>query len=305
MANIYLAFEQEEREKYLEILVGSNLDSTMFQEHADDDTEIILGAPNLIVDLLPKVPNLKWVQASWAGVEPLVLASKKNYILTNARGIFGQLISEFVFGYILFIEKNIQNKLDSQKQKIWDRELPTSLSGKTIGLLGVGSIGSEIARIAKAFNLTVRGYTASTEGSLNVDHYFHGENIYQFAMDLDYLVCILPNTTKTKNLVDRTFLANLPSRCIVFNVGRGQTLDELALADMLETGKLRGAVLDVFKHEPLPVDSPLWHTKNLYVTGHTSGPSFAENVANLFLENLRLYQEHKQLKYQVDFDKEY
>jgi phosphoglycerate dehydrogenase-like enzyme len=268
--------------------------------------DIVLGAPSMIAKELGNLPNLKWVQSTWAGVEPLLDPSlRRDYILTNARGVFGGLMSEFVFGYLLAHERKIFELSEAQQHKEWRHFLTGTLRGKTIGLLGVGSIGAEVARTAKFFNMTVRGYTRSSEDCEYVDEYFHVGELLKFANGLDYLISILPNTKETRKLVDADLLSALPPHCVFINVGRGSAVDESALVDALENTKLAGAVLDVFEQEPLPKEHPFWVTKNLQMTFHTSAPSFPEDIAKVFIENYRLYIEGKPLKFQVDFGRGY
>lgn len=276
--------------------------------------EIVLGSPSMIAKELDNLPNVKWIQSTWAGVEPLLDPSLRcDYTLTNARGVFGDLMSEFVFGYLLAHERKIFELAQAQQRKEWMRSLTGTLRGKIIGLLGVGSIGAEVARTAKFFGMTVRGYTRSSEDCEFVDEYFHafpplpegegrGEGLLKFANGLDYLVAILPNTKETRKIVDAELLSALPPHCVFINVGRGSAVDESALVEALENDKLAGAVLDVFEQEPLPQEHPFWTTKNLQMTFHTSAPSFPEDIAKVFIENYRLYIEGKPLKYQVDFD---
>lgn len=271
-----------------------------------DESDIVLGEPNLIREALSHLPTLKWIQSTWAGVEPLLDSSlRQDYILTNARGVFGGLMSEYVIGYLLAHERRIFERMAAQKNKQWDKSLTGTLRGKTIGLLGVGSIGAEVARAAKFFDMQVRGYTKSSETSKHVDNYFHGHDLLAFANGLDYLVSILPNTKETKKIVDANLLGELPSHAVFINVGRGSAVDESALIEALEQNRLAGAILDVFEQEPLPKEHPFWTTKNLTMTFHTSAPSFPEDIARVFIENYRLYVEGKPLKYQVDFEKGY
>ena len=284
-------------------LVAAELPEVNIFIEPTDECEIVLGAPSLIAKELTNLPNLKWVQSTWAGVEPLLdPALRRDYVLTNARGVFGGLMSEFVFGYLLAHERKIFELAKAQREKEWMRFLTGTLRFKTIGLLGVGSIGAEVARTAKFFGMTVRGYTRKSETSTQVDKYFHGDELQNFAQGLDYLVSILPNTKGTHKIVDAKLIAKLPPHCVFINVGRGSAADESALVDALENDKLAGAVLDVFEQEPLPKEHPFWSTKNLQMTFHTSAPSFPEDIAKVFIENYRLYIEGKPLKYQVDFD---
>lgn len=287
-------------------LVAAELPDVNILTEPTDECEIALGAPSMIAKELDNLPNVKWVQSTWAGVEPLLDPSlRRDYVLTNARGVFGGLMSEFVFGYLLAHERKIFELAQAQQRREWMRFLTGTLRGKTIGLLGVGSIGAEVARTAKFFGMTVRGYTRSSEDCEFVDEYFHGDVLLMFADKLDYLVSILPNTKDTRKLVDADLLSALPPHCVFINVGRGSAVDESALISALENDKLAGAVLDVFEQEPLPQEHPFWTTKNLQMTFHTSAPSFPEDIAGVFIENYRLYIEGKPLKYQVDFERGY
>ena len=269
------------------------------------EVDILFGEPDLIRDVLATFPALAWVQATWAGVEPLLdPALRRDYILTNARGMFGALMSEFVFGYLLLHERKILQRLKAQREQRWDSTLTGTLRGKTIGLLGVGSIGAELARTAKFFGMTVRGFTRSSEGCPDVDEYFHAD-LPAFVSKLDYFVSVLPNTAATRHIIDEQVLSALPNHAIFINVGRGSAVDESALVEALETGAIAGSVLDVLGQEPLPAGHPLWFAPNTFITSHTSAPSFPQDIARLFIENYRLYAEGKPLKYVVDFERGY
>jgi phosphoglycerate dehydrogenase-like enzyme len=301
-----LAILSKQAEAYRRFVEAANLPELEISTSPSADCEIVFGEPNLIREHLPKLLSLKWAQATWAGVEPLLdPALRRDYILTNARGVFGPLMSEFVFGYLLLHERKILQRLEAQKQSKWDPTLTGTLRGKTIGLLGVGSIGAHLASTAKHFGMTVRGYTRASETSKQVDKYFHGADLLEFISGLDYLVSVLPNTSETRKIVDAELFSALPSSAIFLNVGRGSAVDEAALVEALETGKLAGAVLDVFEQEPLPAGHPFWKTKNLFITSHTSAPSFPKDIAEIFVENYKLFIDGKPLKYQVDFEKGY
>lgn len=270
------------------------------------DAEIVLGAPNVIRDALPNLSRVKWIQSIYAGVEPLVDPSqRRDYVLTNARDVFGEPMSEYVFGYLLFLEKRMLERIQSQQAHQWQRTEPGMLRGKTIGLLGVGSIGAHLAETAKHFGMKVHGYTRSSETSTQVDRYFHGDDLLQFAKGLDYVVSVLPRVKETDKLVDAAFLNALPSHAVFVNVGRGNSVDEAALVNALKEGKLAAAILDVFEKEPLPPDHPFWDTPNLYMTYHTSAISYPNDLVRVFFENYNLYIQGKPLKYVVDFEQGY
>ena len=269
------------------------------------DCDLVFGDPPLLKEVIPLLPRLKWVQAAWAGVEPLLdPALRRDYILTNARGVFGPLISEYIFGYLLLHERHILQHLESQKQNRWNKLLTGTLRGKTLGLMGVGSIGAHVAGTAQHFGMTVRGFTRASEACSDVDSYFHAD-LPAFATGLDYLVNTLPNTRMTHQLIDSSLLAALPAHALFLNVGRGSAVDESALAEALSQGRLRGAVLDVFQQEPLPPDHIFWRTPNLIITSHTAAPSFPKDIADIFIENYQRFIRGEPLKYQVDFERGY
>jgi len=270
------------------------------------DFEILLGEPALIQHILAKLPSLLWVQSMFAGVEQLLdLSLRRDYVLTNARGVFGELMSEYVIGYLLFHERRMLERLEAQKDHRWDRSTTGMLRGKTIGLLGVGSIGAHLAGIAKHFGMTVHGYTRSSEDCPDVDAYYHGSGLLEFAKGLDYLVSVLPNTSATRHIMDASVLNAMPSHSLFINIGRGGALDEGALVEALTAGKIAGAVLDVFEQEPLPPEHPFWDLSNLLMTFHTSAPSLSEDISELFIENYHRYINGEELKYRVDFERGY
>jgi len=268
--------------------------------------DLVLGEPSLISRALPRLSSLRWVQSTWAGVEPLLDPSlRRDYVLTNARGVFGPLMSEYVFGYILAHERLMFPKWQAQQERRWDPTPPGRLRGRLIGLLGVGSIGAHLARTAKHFGMRVRGYTRTSASCAEVDEYFHGADLRRFDADLDYLVSVMPNTAATRQLVDADLLAALPPRAVFINPGRGSVVDEAALARALTEGRLAGAVLDVFQTEPLPADHALWRTPNTIITSHTAALSFPEDIAPIFIENYRRLLAGQPLNYRVDFDAGY
>lgn len=269
-------------------------------------SDILLGDPTRVKAALPHLPRLVWTQLSWAGVEPMLdPALRRDYVLTNIRGVFGPLMSEYVFGYLLMIERKILPRLAAQREGRWDTTLPGTLSGKTLGLVGVGSIGAHLAATAKHFGMQVRGYTRRSRDCRHVDQYFHGGDKTVFAHELDYLVAVLPNTDQTRAIVDAEMIAALPPRAVVVNAGRGRTVDEAALAAALTAGRVGGAVLDVFSEEPLPASSPFWSTPNTYITSHTSAPSFPADIVGVFVENYRRFHGGQPLLNRVEFERGY
>ncbi len=302
-ANEYQRLLETAKLPDLEIVAATNATEA---EAIGLDCEIVLGEPKLVQPILMKLKNLRWAQSMYAGVEQFLDPSlRRDYILTNARGVFGDLMSEYVFGYLLNHERRIFERYRAQQERRWDSSTTGMLRGKTIGLLGVGSIGAVIAKTAKHFGMAVRGYTRSSEDCSDVDVYYHSNDLLEFADELDYLVSVLPNTSETRRIVDASLLDALPPRAIFINVGRGGAVDESALVHALESKRIAGAVLDVFDEEPLPKEHPFWTTPNLLLTFHTSAPSLPEDIVRIFRENYLRYLRGDELKYKVDFERGY
>lgn len=268
-----------------------------------DEFDLLLGEPALISQVINCLPNLHWVQSTWAGVEPLLRSGmRRDYTLTNVRFVYGPQMSEYVFGYLLLIERGTLSRLQAQQEVRWDVTQPGTLRRKKLGLLGVGSIGAHLASTARHFGMHVRGYTRFSESCPDVEAYFHGDQLLEFASGLDYLVCVLPGTGATRHLVDARVLAALPAHAWLVNIGRGTTLDEAALVNALNEGRVGGAVLDVFEQEPLPPEHPLWRTPNTFITAHVAAKNYLPDIADLFCDNYLRFLRGEPLRGQVNFE---
>ncbi len=306
MHKLLLLTKNRDREAYLAYLKSAALPDLEITTSFDSNIDLVFGEPTLIREMLPQLSKLVWVQSSWAGVEPLLEPGlRRDYMLTNARGVFGGLMSEFVFGYLLLYERKILQRLAAQKESRWDPSLTGTLRGKKIGVLGVGSIGSHLAETATHFGMVVRGYTRASETCPFIDSYYHEPDLSDFASGLDVLVNTLPNTPRTKKIINSELLAAMRQGGIFINVGRGSAINEGDLIAALTHGHLACAVLDVFEQEPLPPEHPFWKTDNLFITSHTSAPSFPEDIARLFLENYLNWINGRKLNFQVNFESGY
>lgn len=263
--------------------------------------QVILGQPDLVAELLAIRPEVLWVQSTWAGVEPLLALGRSDYLLTGVKDTFGQQISEYVLCYLLAHEQRLLERLGRQANRNWWSEPTGTLAGKTMGVMGTGSIGRHIASTSATFGIQVLGLNRSGQPAAGFEKVFPTEKLDEFLSGLDYLVCALPGTAETTGLLDaRAFAAIRPGSYLV-NVGRGSTIDENALVDALLEGRLGGAALDVFNEEPLPPDSPLWHAPETLVTAHVAAKSRPADIAKIFSENYRRFLAGKTLNYLVDF----
>jgi phosphoglycerate dehydrogenase-like enzyme len=301
-------------EEYLKIIRRHNLSDILIYASKDaagaDDLcrhcNIIFGDPDLIEPLLHRATALRWIQSSWAGVEPLLGAhNRSDYLLTGVKGVFGPIMTEYVLCHMLVHTKKVLQRYESQKIRQWNDMRPGTLRGQTMGIMGVGSIGARIAEAAKHFGMITSGYTRKASGCKAIDSYFHGDQITDFVAPLDFLVCVLPDTPSTNHMISNSIFEAMKKSAILINVGRGNSIDETSLEKALWDGEIAGAVLDVFKEEPLPPEHPLWRAPNITITSHTAGPTFPEDVAPVFINNYLKFIARKPLDHLIDFQRQY
>jgi phosphoglycerate dehydrogenase-like enzyme len=255
-------------------------------------TEVILGW-KFPTQLLNKQmgSSVRWFQSMGAGINDLIADKTipQNIKITRIVDQFSTYISEYVFNFLLDIVKNGPRMRKSQLENRWDPFISDSLKGKTIGIAGLGSIGTEIVRKARAFDMNVSGLSFSGKQASLVDLHFNPNQWHDFVKDLDYLVLTLPLTDATYHIVNYELLLALKPNSCVINVGRGSLIDEGSLISVMQSGHLQAAVLDVFEVEPLPKNHEFWSMSNVYITSHLSGPSTVQNVSNFFLKNIKRY----------------
>jgi phosphoglycerate dehydrogenase-like enzyme len=260
---------------------------------------------------LDAAPNLKWVHTSAVAVETLCLNElfARGIVVSNTRGVQAVPIAEHVMAAVLALAKQLPFALQNQFAARWAQNefvgerLPWLLKGRTLGVIGVGTIGSEIAQRARAFGMDViamrRRVGAPIDG---IERIFGPEQLYQFLSRCQVLVIAAPLTPQTLSLLGAAQFGQLPKGAIVINVGRARIIDTDALVDALKSGHLGGAALDVFPQEPLPPEHALWKTPNVILTPHTSGfrRGHWEEVIDTFAENIERFQRGEPLKHRID-----
>lgn len=270
------------------------------------NSNIVLGDPTLVVKILHEARCLEWVQSTFAGVDALCAEGlRRDYILTGVKGIHGPLISEYVFAYILAIERHLFETRENQSAKAWVDTPYRSLNGLTLGIAGLGSIGKQLVKTARHFGMRVVGFKRTPAGISGVERVFTGSSLGEFLGLLDYLVLVLPHTSATTGLINYEALKKLKSSAVIINVGRGNVIVAADLIRALKNRLIRAAVLDVFEEEPLPADSPLWDLTNAFITPHNSALSFPRDIIQVFFKNYQRFLENKQLYYVVDFTRGY
>lgn len=281
--------------------------TTSADEIDPDSVTILLADPDLAARIIEQCHNLSWCQSTWAGNAPLLRAPKRDYTLTGVKGIFSELMREYVFAYLLQHARNIKAFSDNQQSTppIWAAAPRQPLHGQTLGILGLGSIGKSLIPVAKVFGMNVVGLSRSGVDIEGVDAMYTPASLSQFAHHADHVVNLMPDTPETHNFVSYDFFKALKPHSIFINAGRGNAIDELALIECLDNNCLAHAVLDVFKQEPLPQSHVFWSHPKITITAHTAAESQPSDVASVFLANAKRYVCCEPLHYQFDFDKGY
>lgn len=271
-------------------------------------SEVLLGwdfRGRELADNWHRAESLKWIHWCGAGVDAALFEDLANsdVTLTNARGIFDLAMAEYVLGYMLSEVKLFRETTELQKRREWTHRLTRRLSGTKAVIVGVGSIGRATARLLKSVGVEICGIGRTTRDNDpdfgQIYSKTDGEGALRAA---EWVIGIMPLTEETTGYFDSTFFELLKPEARFINIGRGTSLHEPALLDALNSGRLAGAMLDVFETEPLPADNPLWTAPNLFVSPHMSGDyrEHQRDMAQLFLDNLELYIVGKPLNNQVD-----
>jgi len=263
--------------------------------------EVVLADPGLIAPHFAQLPNVKWVQSTFAGVDAIIKQGLPHgVVLTNIRGVFGQAMAEYVFAQLISLERHLPSLHRQQNSKQWQPLEYKILAGRRLLLLGTGSIAQSIAGIAKAFAMEVEAVSRSGQAKAEFDAVYPVAKLNERLNQANYVVSVLPSTNDTQHLIAAPQFKAMLADAVLVNVGRGAVVDEAALLDALNTGQLRHAVLDVFEQEPLPQDSALWSHPKVTLTPHCAAVSFPHEIADVFIHNLNNWLSGKALNYIVD-----
>ncbi|MDO6567254.1 D-2-hydroxyacid dehydrogenase [Alteromonas sp. 1_MG-2023] len=272
-----------------------------------DKVEVLLADPNLASKVIHQCNGLTWCQSTWAGNAPLLNLDKTDYILTGVKGVFGKLMREYVFAYLLQYARNIPAFSHNQHQQppIWEESPRSPLTGKTLGILGAGSIAQALIPVAKSFEMRVIGLSRSGQSVEGFDKVYRATDLLNFAQDADHVVNLMPDTPSTAGTLNQAFFDALKPHSVFINAGRGSAVIDDALLNALDNNLLQAAILDVFTQEPLPDNHPFWTHPKVVVTAHTAAVSSPEDVASVFVANATRYIVNEPLLYQFDFSKGY
>ncbi|ELY64961.1 D-2-hydroxyacid dehydrogenase [Natrinema versiforme] len=281
-------------------------------EHVADEADLpaaVADAEILITHRLPEevleaATDLEWVQALSAGTDRFdhEALADRGVALTNVSGIHAKPIGQQVLGYLLHFERGFDRAVAQGRDREWQRYTGGELGDRTVGIVGVGAIGSKVADYCQPFDARVIGTKRDpTDAPEGVDEIYGADGLASVLAESDYLVVACPLTEETRGLLDAEALATLPDDAVLVNIARGDIVDQSALVDALEAGDLGGAALDVFEEEPLPESSPLWDRDNVLVTPHMAGstPHYWERCADIFLRNYDRFRDGEDLENRV------
>jgi len=265
------------------------------------------GKAALLAGVLPRATRARWIHSLWTGVEGILTAEMLAHPaqLTNGRGVFRWPLADWVMAAMLHFSFDLGRVIRQQQAGVWEPFLAGMLEGKTLGIVGYGSIGSAAASRAKGFGMKIAALRRRQEHSAGdplVDAYYMRPQLHELMRASDYLLLATPITPETRGMIGAAEIAAMKPSAVLINVGRGPVVDEAALIQALESGKIRGAALDVFTVEPLPAGHPFYRMPNVLVSPHTADrvEGFLEPPFEAFLENLDRFLKGEPLENLVD-----
>ena len=287
---------------------------TMPREALESEALLVWNVPRkTLFPLVEALPNLRWVQALSAGIDHVLAAPlRPETVVCNGRGLHDAPTAELAVALLLSAARGLHGFRDAQRRSEWNRSAYVAqlegrarylgtLEGARVLILGMGTIGLEVARRLQPFGCRIEG-VATTAGVRDgfVTHAF--SSLDELLPEVDALVMVLPDTPETQGILSRERLARLGAHAWVVNVGRGSSVDEAALCEALEEGRIGGAALDVTAKEPLPPESPLWRLENAIVAPHVGGggPRFFEKANALLERNAHRFLRGEPLENVVD-----
>lgn len=261
-------------------------------------------APGVPPGMLPSMPKLRWAQSMTAGVEGWLALPDlpKDITLTCARGTHTDSMPENIMAGLFYAAKPYAIAAANQKQGKWVHTMAQPLRGKTLGILGLGAIGAEAARLASAFGMRVIGTKRRPAPMANVEAVLPADRTEEVLAQSDFVLLLLPATKETDNFIDAERLSWMKPTAWLLNFGRGHLIKDDDLIAAAKEKKIAGAILDVFRQEPLPADHPFWKAEGILVLPHIGGPHPQRDrfVSRLFVDNLGRFLDGKPLKEVVD-----
>lgn len=276
------------------------------QDISDCNIVLTLGLTDTL-SILKNAPNIKWVQSLSVGLDALLHEEvrKSDIVITNTKGCTSVPIAEHTIAMMASLARGIHLMIRNQLDNRWAPTPITDLSGSTVGIIGYGEIGKQIAKRAKALDMFVIGCKkrpSKLSGEDPADKIVGLDHIDDVIAVADFLILALPSTPDTYQLINKERLAKMKESSFLINIGRGNTIEEEELIHLLNEKKIAGAALDVFEVEPLPHEHPLWEVENVIISPHNAffSPNTINRYMEVFLENIQRFKDGKDLINVVD-----
>lgn len=254
--------------------------------------------------LASRAPRLRWIHSLTAGMEQWLASPDlpRDAVLTCSRGVHRLSMPEHILAALFLVQKKLAAIVLDQRERRWTRHVNDTLAGKTLGILGLGTIGVEVARKARALEMRVIGTRRSGGAVDHVDRVYGTDGVAQVLAESDFVLLLLPSTPETRGIINAKTLAQMKPSAHLLNFARGDLVVDADLVAAVAGEQIAGAVLDVFTREPLPSDSPLWTTPGIVIFPHVGGlhPQRDELVAELWVENLGRFSRGEPLLQTVD-----
>lgn len=280
---------------------GYGLDDTVPDEIAARGEALLGYRPG---NLLKRMPKLRWIQSMNAGVDPWLNSPdlRPDIALCCARGSHRIPVPENILGALFHITKPYMQIALDQRESRWVKRMSVPLAGKTLGILGLGAIGQELARKAKALEMRIIGTKRNPEPLPDIDRVYGADGTEEVMRQADFLVLLIPSTKETQNIINAERLRYMKPGAWLINFGRGALIADDDLIAAVKSKTIAGAVLDVFRQEPLPATHPFWQTEGILVLPHIGGGHPQRNlaVAEIFVDNARRFVDGEPLKSIVD-----
>ncbi|WP_377891519.1 D-2-hydroxyacid dehydrogenase [Alkalihalobacillus sp. R86527] len=281
-------------QKYPEVSFQFYPSMSVAEEHLDEAEVLITYGEDVTENHIQKAKQLKWIMVLSAGVEmlPFKEIKERGIVVTNARGIHSIQMAEYTLWAMLITARNTKELFVNEASKTWHKRMPLNeITGATVGVIGTGAIGCEIARIAKTFNMATIGVNRKGHAVDYFDSIYSNDNVMEMLPKCDYIVSVLPSTADTFHFFTSPHFHAMKESSVFINIGRGDAVDEHALIDALNNEEIHHAVLDVFEEEPLEESHPFWKMANVTVTPHHSGvsPNYQPRAIEIFKRNFNEY----------------
>ncbi len=311
MKSVLLITDSEAQERWLSLLKNNLPNEKIllpYQVSADQIEEVeIAVVANLDLTILDRFPNIVWIQSLWAGIEHLISEQQLGHVRI-VRFIDPQMaktMAEATLAWTLYLHRNMPEYAKQQAQRQW-KVLPCPLAEELrIGVLGAGELGLAAANTLKKASYTVSCWSRTAKQLTGIKGYIGSNGLESMLAETDILINLLPLTPLTHHLLNQDMLSTLPEGARLINFSRGPIIDDKALLNLLDRGHLAHAVLDVFKQEPLPVESPFWQHPKVTVLPHISAPTNKLSAARIVADNITGYRESGAIPDFVDTNRGY